>query len=179
MHAWATEQLRGSGWESLLGSSPSPPRTQHAACTSLNGRIGILGCVDLKKEAGKEEEEENPVWDVLVIETMEMTQVKIRNYTFWHCIVGPQLDFSRQNMLEKQYGISWPLRLWIWLKPKQGKMQDTFLIVGQLKTFPPKKITAWCEKSVLKISCCVYTDLCYPCKCIKIYTKAKKTAFIS
>ena len=42
--------------------------------------------MDLKKEAGKEEEEENPVWDVLVIETMEtgekMTQVKIRNYTF-------------------------------------------------------------------------------------------------
>ena len=47
------------------------------------GRIGILGCLDLKKEAGKEEEEEeNPVWDVLVIETIEMTQVKIRNYTF-------------------------------------------------------------------------------------------------
>ena len=67
--------------------------------------------MDLKKEAGKEEEEENPVWDVLVIETMEMTQVKIKNYTFSHCIVGPQLDFSGQNMLEKQYGISWPLRL--------------------------------------------------------------------
>ena len=47
------------------------------------GRIGILGSLDLKKEAGKEEEEEeNPVWDVLVIETIEMTQVKIRNYTF-------------------------------------------------------------------------------------------------
>ena len=65
---------------------PSSPRTQHAACTSLNGRIGILGCLDLKEEAGKEEEEENPVWDVLVIETMEtgekMTQVKIRHYTF-------------------------------------------------------------------------------------------------
>ena len=42
--------------------------------------------MDLKGEAGKEEEEENPVWDVLVIETMEtgekMTQVKIRHYTF-------------------------------------------------------------------------------------------------
>ena len=50
------------------------------------GKIGILGCLDLKEEAGKEEEEENPVWDVLVIETMEtgekMTQVKIRHYTF-------------------------------------------------------------------------------------------------
>ena len=72
--------------------------------------------MDLKKEAGKEEEEEeNPVWDVLVIETMEtgekMTQGKIRHYTFSHCIVGPQLDFSRQNMSQKQYGISRPLRL--------------------------------------------------------------------
>ena len=71
--------------------------------------------MDLKEEAGTEEEEENPVWDVLVIETMEtgekMTQGKIRHYTFSHCIVGPQLDFSRQNMLQKQNGISWPLRL--------------------------------------------------------------------
>ena len=72
--------------------------------------------MDLKKEAGKEEEEgENPVWDVLVIETMEtgekMTQGKIRHYTFSHCIVGPQLDFSRQNMSQKQYGISRPLKL--------------------------------------------------------------------
>ena len=74
-----------------------------------------MGYLDVKKEAGKEEEEENPVWDVLVIETMEtgekMTQGKIRHYTFLHCIVGPQLDFSRQNMLPKQNGISWPLRL--------------------------------------------------------------------
>ena len=38
--------------------------------------------MDLKKEAEKEEEEENPVWDVLVIETKKMTQVKIRHYTF-------------------------------------------------------------------------------------------------
>ena len=39
--------------------------------------------MDLKKEAGKEEEEEeNPVWDVLVIETMKMTQAEIRHYTF-------------------------------------------------------------------------------------------------
>ena len=75
------------------------------------GKIGILGCLDLKEEAGKEEEEENPVWDVLVIETMEMTQGKIGHYTFSHCIVGPQLDFSRQNMSWKQNGISWPLRL--------------------------------------------------------------------
>ena len=46
------------------------------------GKIGILGCLDLKEEAGKEEEEENPVWDVLVIETMKMTQAEIRHYTF-------------------------------------------------------------------------------------------------
>ena len=38
--------------------------------------------MDVKEEAGKEEEEENPVWDVLVIETMKMTQAEIRHYTF-------------------------------------------------------------------------------------------------
>ena len=149
------------------------------------GRIGILGCLDLKKEARKEEEEEeNPVWDVLVIETMEMTQVKIKNYTFWHCIVGPQLDFSGQNMLEKQYGISWPLRLWIWLKPRQGTRQDTFLIVGQLETFLKKYEGGIRNNSLMWKICledyilCLYR-LMFPLQMDKDTYKAQKKAFVT